>query len=547
MSKLVPINRQTAADKINRGREVSRVGDKIRGLSVGLLDIDSALYWYFENIIKPDIKEAGEQVKVPVMYANPERWFAIQRQGYIRDKKRKIICPVIVFRRTSMTKDTTIPVDKLDPTNPKLHHIFQSNYSSVNRYDKFSATRGTIPKKEMYSVAVPDYVVLSYDFTIWTNFTDQMNNIIEKINWSEGSYWGETGKFRFRATIDSFDDASEFESNRRNIKTNFSVTLNGYLLPDSYPPTADTTEQFITPTQVSWGDDADSTIIAPSTGEAGTGTTVMPGGSSGGSSGGGSGGTGTGSMETLTLQPGNNLVFENVYYDGTTPVTGTIGISDNPIFTSVSASFISASSMNVTGDLTVGGNITAQEFHTEYVTSSVIFQSGSTKFGDTSDDTHQFTGSLLLDGALTVDDEITVGQYIKHKDDSNTYLNFTNDRLRFNIGGISYIDLNDAGNAPHDVTFNDGSNNVDFIIKGDNNNPLFKTDASHNRIGTHGKGSPEVDFHIGGSELRVDGTISGSDYGGNISGSATSTGSFGYIEVAGEAVVSNVTIDGGSF
>ena len=90
MSKLVPVNRQTAADKINRGREISRIGDKVRGLSVGLLDIDSALYWYFENIIKPDIKEAGEQVLVPVMYANPERWFAIQRQGFIRDKKRKI-------------------------------------------------------------------------------------------------------------------------------------------------------------------------------------------------------------------------------------------------------------------------------------------------------------------------------------------------------------------------------------------------------------------------------------------------------------------------
>jgi len=57
--------------------------------------------------------------------------------------------------------------------------------------------------------------------------------------------------------------------------------------------------------------------------------------------------------------------------------------------------------MNIVGDLSVGGNITAQEFHTEYVTSSVIFQSGSTKFGDTSDDTHQFTGSILLDGAMT--------------------------------------------------------------------------------------------------------------------------------------------------
>ena len=400
MSKLVPANRQTAADKINRGREISRIGDKIRGLSVGLLDIDSALHWYFNNIIKPNIKEAGEQVKVPIMYANPEKWYAIQRQGSVRDKKRKIICPVIVFRRTSMTKDTTVPVDKLDPTNPKLHHIFQSNYSNVNRYDKFSATKGTIPKKEMYTVAVPDYVVLSYDFTIWTSFTDQMNGIIEKINWSEGSYWGETGKFRFRATIDSFDDASEFEENRRNIKTNFSVTLNGYLLPDSYPPTADTTQQFITPTQMVMNENVDSTIVTPDPGIVGTGTTTIMGGG-GGSSESSGGGTGTGSMEVLTLQPGNNLVFNNIYYDGTTSVTETIGISDNPVFTSLSASYISASNMNLSGDLEVAGSITAKEFYTQYITSSVIFQSGSTQFGDSADDTHQFTGSILLDGAIT--------------------------------------------------------------------------------------------------------------------------------------------------
>ena len=141
------------------------------------------------------------------------------------------------------------------------------------------------------------------------------------------------------------------------------------------------------------------------------------------------------------------------------------------------------------------------------------------------------SGHISASGDVTADNLYT-SQYIYHTDDSNTYLNLTADRLRFNIGGISYIDLNDAGSAPHDITFNDGGNDVDFIIKGSSNNPLFKTDSSTNRIGTHGKGSPEVDFHIGGDELRVDGTISGSDYGGNVSGSITSTGSFGRIAAA---------------
>ena len=61
-----------------------------------------------------------------------------------------------------------------------------------------------------------------------------MNSIVEKINWSEGSYWGDESRFKFRATIDSFEDASEYETAIRNIKTNFSVTLYGYLLPDTF-------------------------------------------------------------------------------------------------------------------------------------------------------------------------------------------------------------------------------------------------------------------------------------------------------------------------
>ena len=58
-------------------------------------------------------------------------------------------------------------------------------------------------------------------------------------------------------------------------------------------------------------------------------------------------------------------------------------------------------SPSFTGNVTVAGNITAQEFHTEFVSASILYQSGSTKFGDTSDDVHSFTGSLNLDGTVT--------------------------------------------------------------------------------------------------------------------------------------------------
>ena len=222
---------------------------------------------------------------------------------------------------------------------------------------------------------------------------------------------------------------------------------------------------------------------------------------------------------------------------------GSVVSSSNQIATDISGSWrgeLSSSvylrqvSSTISGSFTETSASIASDI-TEFKDGTVTLVSGS------STSTGSF-GELEVDTNTTVGGDLFVSQFIKHTGDSNTYLNFTDDRLRFNIGGISYIDLNDATSAPHDITFNDGGNNVDFTIKGTSNNPLFKTDASTNRIGTHGKGTPEVAFHIGGSELRVDGTISGSDYGGNISGSVTSTGSFGELEVD-----TNTTIGGDLF
>ena len=62
------------------------------------------------------------------------------------------------------------------------------------------------------------------------------------------------------------------------------------------------------------------------------------------------------------------------------------------------------STLNVTGDATITGTLTAQEVHTEFESASILFTSGSTRFGDTSDDTHLVTGSMNISGSLTLND-----------------------------------------------------------------------------------------------------------------------------------------------
>jgi len=64
----------------------------------------------------------------------------------------------------------------------------------------------------------------------------------------------------------------------------------------------------------------------------------------------------------------------------------------------LSASFYT---LEVANDLYVrSGSVYAQSFITTYTTSSTLFQSGSTQFGDDLTDNHAFTGSVEITGSL---------------------------------------------------------------------------------------------------------------------------------------------------
>ena len=243
----------------NRGTVKSRNNDTVKNVEVGLLDVDASIMYYFNEVIKPSVIEQGEEVKVPLMYANPERWATIRKQGYLRDSKRQLITPVIVFKRTSMSKRSEIAVDKLDANDPKLFYSFEKKYSSQNRYNRFSTDQGLLPQRELYNVAMPDYVTLNYECIIFTAYIEQMNKIIEKVNWADGSYWGEPGKLKFQSNIESFEDSTEMSEGERFIKTTFSLQLYGYLVPEAFNDKVNT-QKFITPKKIDVIDETDMSV-----------------------------------------------------------------------------------------------------------------------------------------------------------------------------------------------------------------------------------------------------------------------------------------------
>ena len=243
---------------LNRGYLYSRSDDDVKNPEVTLMDMDSAIISYFDEVIQPSVEDNGENVKVPIMYASPERWKSIKRDGFMRDKKRQIITPVVVYRRTSIEKDDMVPQDKLDANNPHLFYTFEKKFSQENRYDNFSQQIGLLPQREYYNVMLHDYVTLTYDFIIWTSYIEQMNKIVERVVYSDGAYWGHPDKMRFRTSIDSFTDATEISDTERIVRTNFTVTLRGYLLPKGNFDHRSTTQKFITPKKVSF---YESTVI----------------------------------------------------------------------------------------------------------------------------------------------------------------------------------------------------------------------------------------------------------------------------------------------
>ena len=427
MARNKPIPR-SQRNTFNRGTKISRnsqaVRDDVKNVSVGIMDMDSAIMYYFNEVIKPEVKVNDEKVKVPCIYASPERWTQVSKQGYLRDKKRQIIVPLIVYKRTGMERNDSIPIDKLDANDPKIFYSFQKKYSQQNRYDKFSVLKNITPNREYYNVAMPDYMTLTYEFTIWTSYIEQMNQIVEKINYSDGAYWGEPGKMRFRTRIESFSDASQIDGERL-IKTTFSVNLYGYILPETYNSKT-TTQKYLTPKKMIIREDVDKsleTIQKDESGAVGVGestkdifsvsltnaiTLISGTGVNVSNSGFGFDGSSPLTQEFSIGQPvatSDSPTFSSLTADSVSIGTGTTVISDGAISSSTGVVEITGSSQvtgsfDIAGNLSVSGSLTSSILLEQITTRSIDFSTGSNQFGDDLNDEHTFTGSLDVTGSF---------------------------------------------------------------------------------------------------------------------------------------------------
>jgi hypothetical protein len=247
--------------------------------------------------------------------------------------------------------------------------------------------------------------------------------------------------------------------------------------------------------------------------------------------------------------------------------------------------------MYITGNLFVSDIIVAQEFHTEFVSASIAFSSGSNNMGNSNDDMQMMTGSFRITGsgfhyfmgrqnasgvsdgvnnakvgintmipdyALDVVGDMGVSHYIHHNDNPNTNLEFLTDKINLHAGNELLLTLDGTSGTGDIVTVGDGGD-VDFQVKTTNDDNAIYVLGSNDMVGI-GMNNPTKKLHVTGdghftTDLTVDGntTVGGDTVLGNaitdthtFEGHITASHNISASLITGTHVLGGVTQFGGN-
>jgi len=266
------INRETQTSQRNintrsGGNETQKIipgVDLSKQYSITLKDVDTSVFSYIKDVIRPTVQDANETVKVTVMYGNEERWKSVRKRGVMRDKNGSLILPLIMLKRTSVEKSDMIPGYEHDIRRKYTEIVRNNGWSKQNRYSNFNVQVGNKAIHQNLVTTIPNFVNVNYEFVLWTNFIEQMNPLVETFMEQNNTYWGKNDNYKFISTLDSISDASEMnQDGERFIKSTFSVVTKAYLLPEETNSAimgkVNQVQKRLTPSRVVFGFEGDAT------------------------------------------------------------------------------------------------------------------------------------------------------------------------------------------------------------------------------------------------------------------------------------------------
>lgn len=255
--------------------------------SCGLEDVDVAIFELFDKEIAPMCGgvDGKPLSKVPIVFAAGEKWAMLKRGRPLRDRNNSLVIPLITIMRTDVTQDTTDVVgrginqqtgeivvrrrlDKSDRDYQALINKFflrgQDNLAVPAGQVKSGESLATRSKVgalsgredlltsdlrnniwETIVVPSPQFYTVKYQVTVWTQYMQHSNQILEKMFASylpQAQSWRlDTPKgYWFVATTEGGNYAGEtnFEdmgTNERFIKHTFTVTVPAYFFATATP------------------------------------------------------------------------------------------------------------------------------------------------------------------------------------------------------------------------------------------------------------------------------------------------------------------------
>ena len=211
----------------NRGLDIKAEEDS--RISISLVDIDTAIIKYMDEVIQPFVVQDDLKVSVPILYANPERWKNTRKDGVLRDTRGKLQIPLIMIKRDNIAKN-----ELNNPINKYLERDFYStSWNSRNKYDRFAIQNGIKESKRYISVMYPDFYDVEYSCMIWTEYQQQMNGLVEQISFEVENYWGDKNKYKFKTSVESYNNSVVLpQRSDRLVRSEFTLMVKAYLLPE---------------------------------------------------------------------------------------------------------------------------------------------------------------------------------------------------------------------------------------------------------------------------------------------------------------------------
>jgi hypothetical protein len=217
----------------NRAYEISSKSEPEKEFNIGIKDIDEAVFYYFNDVLKLNVVQNNTKITLPVIYGTPENWKSVQQDGFYRDQNGKLMAPLLMFKRGNITQNRGLG-NKLDGNVAHNLQLFEKKYTKRNYYSNFNILNSRVPEKKYVVSATPDYITVEYECILWTYFVEQMDKLIEDVNFASRSYWGDPNRFQFYSSIETFTDNTTYNlGENRASRTNFTLSLNGYLIPES--------------------------------------------------------------------------------------------------------------------------------------------------------------------------------------------------------------------------------------------------------------------------------------------------------------------------